>query len=179
MSIGIAGVYGVFPRSARTGGRGAAATSALTRARGQFGPVHRRGSRGGWGPIRSPEGTAGYVLIGKLAVHTARGFAERAIQLIRAQVRPVYTITADNGAAISGYRLIERRTETRFFFATPYDAKERGTNENTNGLIRQYLPQGQSMAGLTQRDCLHIARHLNQRPRTRLGYRTPEECYEA
>ncbi len=124
------------------------------------------------------ERKTGYVLIGKLAVHTAQAFAERAIPLMRAQVHPVRTITADNGAEVSGYRAIQRATGTQFYFAAPYHAWERGTDENTNGLIRQYLPKGQSMAGLTQRDCVRIARHLNQRPRKRLGYRTPEECYD-
>ena len=123
------------------------------------------------------ERATGYVVVGKLAAHTAAAFAARAIPLFRAQPRPVRTITADNGSEISGYRTIERATGTQFFFATPYHAWERGTNENTNGLIRQYLPKGQTMAHLTQRDCKRIARQLNQRPRKRLGYRTPEECY--
>jgi len=52
-----------------------------------------------------------------------------------------------------------------------------GTNENTNGLLRQYLPKRRSMASLTQDDCDRIAGTLNRRPRKRLGYRTPEECY--
>ena len=56
-------------------------------------------------------------------------------------------------------------------------AWERGTNENTNRLVRQYLPKKQSMARLTQHDCNRIATQLNTRPRKRLGYRTPEECY--
>ncbi len=56
-------------------------------------------------------------------------------------------------------------------------AWERGTNENTNGLIRQYLPKKQSMAHLTQHDCNRIATQLNTRPCEPLGYRTPEECY--
>ena len=47
----------------------------------------------------------------------------------------------------------------------------------TNGLLRQYLPKGRSMAHLTQRDCDRIAKKLNRRPRKRLDYRTPEECY--
>ena len=51
------------------------------------------------------------------------------------------------------------------------------TNENTNGLVRQYLPKRTSLAHLTQAACTAIARRLNQRPRRRLGYRTPEECY--
>ena len=76
------------------------------------------------------------------------------------------------------YAAIERATHTRSYFATPHRAWERGTNENNNGLIRQYLPKGQSMKHLTQHDCNAIARQLNSRPRKRLGLRTPEECYE-
>ena len=87
------------------------------------------------------------------------------------------TVTADNGTEFHNYATIERRTGTRFYFATPHHAWERGTNENTNGLIRQYLPKGHSMVRLTQHDCNAIARQLNRRPRKRLGYRTPEECY--
>ncbi len=71
---------------------------------------------------------------------------------------------------------IEQATDARFSFATPRHAWERGTNENTNGLVRQYVPKRQSMAHLTQQDCTAIARTLNQRPRKRLGRRTPEKC---
>ena len=74
------------------------------------------------------------------------------------------------------YAAIEQATAACFYFATPH-AWERGTNENTNGLIRQYLPKRQSMVRLTQLDCNGIAAKLNTRPRKRLGYRTPEECY--
>ena len=73
----------------------------------------------------------------------------------------------------------ERSEQARFLFAPPHHSWERGTNENTNGLIRQYLPKGQSMAHLSQRDCDRLALKLNRRPRKRLGYRTPEECYES
>ena len=52
-----------------------------------------------------------------------------------------------------------------------------GTNENLNGLLRQYLPKRISLAGLTQRHCDALALRLNTRPRKRLGYRTPEECF--
>ena len=103
--------------------------------------------------------------------------APRATQLIHAQRRPVRTITADNGTEFHVYAAIEQATAARFYFATPHHAWERGTNENTNGLIRQYLPKRQSMAHLTQHACERIAATLNQRPRKRLGYRTPEECY--
>jgi IS30 family transposase len=89
----------------------------------------------------------------------------------------VRTITVDNGTEFHDYTRLERATATRFYFATPHHAWERGTNENTNGLVRQYLPKRQSMAHLTQHDCNRIAAKLNHRPRKRLGYRTPEECY--
>jgi IS30 family transposase len=123
------------------------------------------------------ERKAGYVMIGKLRARTTAEVNQRATQLIRRQRRTVRTITADNGTEFHGYAAIERATGTRFYFATPHHAWERGTNENTNGLIRQYLPKGHSMARLTQHDCNAIARQLNRRPRKRLGYRTPEECY--
>jgi IS30 family transposase len=123
------------------------------------------------------ERKTGYVVIGKLQRRTTTEVNRRANQLIRHQRRPVRTITADNGTEFHGYAALERTTGTRFYFATPHHAWERGTNENTNGLLRQYLPKGQSMADLTQHDCNRIAQRLNRRPRKRLGYRTPEECY--
>jgi IS30 family transposase len=123
------------------------------------------------------ERKTGYVVIGKLPARTTGHVTARATQLLRRQPRQVCTVTADNGTEFHDYATIERRTGTRFYFATPHHAWERGTNENTNGLIRQYLPKGQSMARLTQHDCTAIARQLNRRPRKRLAYRTPEECY--
>ena len=123
------------------------------------------------------ERKTGYVVIGKLRARTTAEVNRRAAQLIRHQRRPVRTITADNGTEFHGYAAIEHATGTPFYFATPHHAWERGTNENTNGLIRQYLPKRQSLARLTQHDCNAIARQLNRRPRKRLGYRTPEECY--
>lgn len=123
------------------------------------------------------ERKTGYVLIGKLADHTAAAFTRRLVALVRGQGGRVRTITADNGSELAGYRTIEAQTAVRFYFARPYHAWERGTNENTNGLLRQYLPKGMNLAELTQQDCQRLARQLNQRPRKRLGYRTPEECY--
>ena len=90
---------------------------------------------------------------------------------------PVRTITVDNGTEFHGYATLEAALATRFYFATPHHAWERGTNENTHGLVRPYLPKRTSLAHLRQTDCTAIARALNQRPRRRLEYRTPEECY--
>jgi len=123
------------------------------------------------------ERKTGYVLVGHLARRSTAAVNHRAQQLIAAQPHPVRTITVDNGTEFHDYAALERATATRFYFATPHHAWERGTNENTNGLLRQYLPKGQSMAHLTQHDCTRIATQLNRRPRKRLGYRTPEECY--
>jgi IS30 family transposase len=123
------------------------------------------------------ERKTGYLLLGQLDQHTSAAVAQRAQGLIAAQPHRVRTITVDNGTEFHEYAKLERATATRFYFATPHHAWERGTNENTNGLVRQYLPKRQSMAHLTQHDCNRIATKLNRRPRKRLGYRTPEECY--
>ena len=123
------------------------------------------------------ERKSGYLLLGQLDQRTSACVNARARQLIRAQPQPVRTITVDNGTEFHEYTKLERATGTRFYFATPHHAWERGTNENTNGLVRQYLPKRQSMAHLTQHDCNRIAAKLNRRPRKRLGFRTPEECY--
>ena len=119
----------------------------------------------------------GYVMIGKLKARTVEATNRRALCLIKNAPRRTRTITVDNGTEFHGYKAIEHATGTRFYFATPYHSWERGTSENTNGLIRQYLPKRTSMAHVTQRACVRIARKLNSRPRKRLGYRTPEECY--
>lgn len=123
------------------------------------------------------ERKTGYLLLGQLDQRLSAAVNQRARQLIRAQAHPVRTITVDNGTEFHEYAKLERSTGTRFYFATPHHAWERGTNENTNGLVRQYLPKRQSMAHLTQHDCHRIAAKLNRRPRKRLGFRTPEECY--
>ena len=123
------------------------------------------------------ERKSGLLIIGKLATRTTQALNQRAIQLIGANSGPFTTITADNGTEFHNYAAIEKRTHTIFYFATPYHSWQRGTNENTNGLIRQYLPRGTGMTRLTQRQCNEIAHCLNTRPRKRLAYQTPLECF--
>jgi IS30 family transposase len=123
------------------------------------------------------ERKTGYLVLGQLRRRTSAFVNRRARRLIRQQPHRVQTITVDNGTEFHEYAALEQQTGTRFYFATPHQAWERGTNENTNGLLRQYLPKGHSMAHLTQHACNRLARKLNRRPRKRLGYRTPEECY--
>ena len=123
------------------------------------------------------ERKTGFVAIGKLTQRTGAQVNRRARRLIAAQPHPVRTITVDNGTEFHQYAALETQVAARFYFATPHHAWERGTNENTNGLLRQYWPKGESMAHLSQADCTRIATKLNRRPRKRLAYRTPEECY--
>lgn len=121
------------------------------------------------------ERKTGFTAMGKLERHTAADCTSRCIELISRH--RVATVTADNGTEFHSYERIEEATGALFYFATPHHSWERGTNENTNGLIRQYLPKRKSMAHVTQDDCDAIAARLNTRPRKRLGYKTPEECY--
>jgi IS30 family transposase len=123
------------------------------------------------------ERATGYTVMGKLARHRAADAVARSVELIERHAGRVVTITADNGTEFHSYKQIEAATGVEFYFATPHHSWERGTNENTNGLIRQYLPKRTSQAHVTQGDCDAIAAKLNSRPRKRLGYKTPEECY--
>ncbi|MCB1206992.1 MAG: IS30 family transposase [Verrucomicrobiae bacterium] len=119
----------------------------------------------------------GYLLIGKLGSRTAEETNWRLRRLIGRHPGAFATITADNGCEFHGYATLEGQTGVEFYFAKPYHSWERGTNENTNGLIRQYLPKGCCMDDLTQARCNAIAEKLNHRPRKRHGYRTPAELF--
>lgn len=124
------------------------------------------------------ERSSRFTLIGRTDSKEAQEVALKICALFKTlPPRARRSVTLDNGKEFAQHEEIARDTFMDVFFAHPYHSWERGTNENTNGLLRQYLPKGQSMAHLTQHDCQRIARQLNQRPRKRLGYRTPEECY--
>lgn len=123
------------------------------------------------------ERRSGFTAIGLLARRAAPEVNARMRQLIAVQPRPVRTITLDNGTEFHSYKRLEQLVSAHCYFATPHHSWERGTNENTNGLIRQYLKKGTSMEHLTQHDCQRIADRLNSRPRKRLAFRTPQEVY--
>ena len=123
------------------------------------------------------ERKTGYVLIGKLAARTTAEASRATLKLLQRHPGRCQTITSDNGTEFHRYAEIEAASGVKFYFATPHHSWERGTNENTNGLIRQYLPKGVSMTGLTQGECDAIAEHLNNRPRKRHGYKTPNQCF--
>jgi IS30 family transposase len=78
-----------------------------------------------------------------------------AIRLINTAQRRTISITVDNGTEFHGYKQLEKATGAKVYFATPHHSWERGTNGNTNGLIRQYLPKRISLSHVTQRDCTY------------------------
>jgi IS30 family transposase len=121
------------------------------------------------------ERKSSYVVIKKMRARTkeeASGALARALLGLHGRVK---TITLDNGTEFHDYKALEQQFRVKFYFATPYHSWERGTNENTNGLIRQYLPKGSCMKHVTQADCVRIQNALNNRPRKKLGFQTPAE----
>jgi IS30 family transposase len=137
--------------------------------------VHGRGSN--HCIVTLLERKTGYVTIGKLRNKSAGELNKKILQIIRRDPLVFKTITADNGTEFHQHKEIEAQYKTTFYFANPYHSWERGSNENVNGLIRQYLPKIKSIAALTQPQCNRIALSLNQRPRKRYHYKTPEEVY--
>lgn len=86
-----------------------------------------------------------------------------------------YTITFDNGKEFAGHQLIAKKLDTSIFFAEPYSSWQRGCNEGTNGLIRQYAPKGTDLSLIDHKHWYDIQESLNNRPRKKLGYKTPNE----
>lgn len=125
------------------------------------------------------ERKTGFVMIRRLVARTKEQVNQAMQVAIRKCRRWFKTITLDNGTEFHGFADVERCFRgLKIYFATPYHSWERGTNENTNGLIRQYLPKGSCMSDLTQTQCDEIARSLNSRPRKRLNYQTPIEVIQ-
>lgn len=89
----------------------------------------------------------------------------------------ILTITSDNGTEFAQHKLISKWLNADYYFCHPYSSWERGLNENTNGLIRQYVPKGTSFSHLQKWDLIHIRDKLNHRPRKSLSYLTPYEVF--
>lgn len=120
---------------------------------------------------------SGFTLLRKLKARTMAEATEAAVVVIRRMRHRFRTITFDNGTEFHGYERLERKFGVTCYFATPYHSWERGSNENLNGLVRQYLPRGRSLKNTTQEDCDKIAAALNNRPRKRHGFLTPLEVF--
>ena len=85
------------------------------------------------------------------------------------------TLTVDNGKEFAGHEAISRQTGLAIYFADPYSSWQRGTNENTNGLLRQFYPKGTDLTKVSHHELRQVVCLMNERPRKRLGYRTPSE----
>ena len=119
-----------------------------------------------------------YLIAGKLANKTAAVTAHAvttAFRKIPAVLRR--TLTLDNGKEFTRFSDIEKETGLGIYFADPYSAWQRGTNENTNGLLRRYFPKGMDFKTVTQETLAEIVKKLNLRPRKCLGYQMPHEVF--
>lgn len=124
------------------------------------------------------ERVSGYALADKLDHVTALNVKQKTAQSFkRIPQEKKKTETFDNGMEFSEYELMERETGMQIFFAYPYHSWERGSNENFNGLLRQYFPKGTPFVTITQKDVNRAVRELNHRPRKRLSYLTPYEVF--
>jgi IS30 family transposase len=124
------------------------------------------------------ERTTRLVILARMTGTDARsarqGFTKK-LQHVPAPLRK--TLTYDRGKEMAEHERLAQRLAIRVFFANSYSPWQRGTNENTNGLLRQYLPKGTDLSGYTQRELNAIAHRLNTRPRKCLNFATPLEVY--
>jgi transposase, IS30 family len=126
------------------------------------------------------ERKSGLVRIRKAPRPTAREVSSAMINVLwHLPDRLRQTLTLDNGSEHSAWRHVERYGKVKVFFAHPYHSWERGTNENTNGLIRWYLPKKTDFARVSPTAIQAIEDALNNRPRKRLGWRTPLEVFNS
>jgi transposase, IS30 family len=88
-----------------------------------------------------------------------------------------HTITSDNGREFANHQEIALQLQADFYFAHPYSSWERGLNENTNGLVRQYFPKKSDFSKITDSDVQQVMDRLNNRPRKMLGYKTPNQVF--
>ncbi len=135
------------------------------------------GTRRGAALVTLVERKSRYTLTGKVERRYADLVRETIISLLAEHEGKLYTMTADNGPEFSEHERVSESLKMGFYFARPHSPWERGSNENTNGLIRQYLPKGTSLDDLTEWDLEWIMDRLNHRPRKCLGYRTPHEVF--
>jgi IS30 family transposase len=121
------------------------------------------------------ERKTGLVLISKIQNKTMEVTADTVIK--RLKNISCKTLTLDNGKENFGYEKVQRELQISCYFAHPYCSGERGTNENTNGLIRHYFPKGTDFATIGEEAIQAVEWALNNRPRKRLGWKTPLEVF--
>jgi IS30 family transposase len=137
-----------------------------------------KGARNGSAIGSLVERTSRLVILARLEGTDARsacnGFTKK-LRHVPAALRK--TLTYDRGKEMTDHERLAQRLAIQVFFADPHSPWQRGTNENTNGLLRQYLPKGTDLSGYTQRELNTIAQRLNTRPRKCLDWATPLEVF--
>jgi IS30 family transposase len=118
-----------------------------------------------------------FALIGHSKSKEAQEVTDVTLRLLMPLKALAHTITSDNGKEFAKHTTIAKELEADFYFANPYHSWERGLNEHTNGLIRQYLPKERELLSVTKRELTMIQDRLNHRPRKALGFKTPYEVF--
>ena len=124
------------------------------------------------------ERTTSFVVLAKMDNATTKTVVESfAAVLNREPAALRKTMTYDQGREMHGHAILTERTGVQIYFADPHSPWQRGSNENTNGLLRQYMPKGSDLSIYSQDELDAIALSLNTRPRARLGFQTPLTVY--
>lgn len=119
-----------------------------------------------------------YVMLVKVDGKDSETVVNALIKSARRLPRELYqSLTWDRGKEMAAHRRFTLATDIQVYFCDPHHPWQRGTNENTNGLLRQYFPKGVSLANVSQARLDAVARQLNERPRKTLDYETPVERY--
>lgn len=114
----------------------------------------------------------------KVRTKTAELVAKATIEGLRKFTNLIFTITGDNGSEFANHEKISKELNADFYFAHPYASWERGLDENTNGLVRQYLKKGSDFSNINDEDLIALMNKLNNRPRKSLDYATPNEIFK-
>jgi len=116
-----------------------------------------------------------FTLIRKCKDKTASTIAACLCKALKPYKDRLHTLTSDNGKEFADHEKVASQLKVGFYFSHPYHSWERGLNENTNGLIRQYFPKGTDLRNITEKEVMEVEFKLNSRPRKTLGYHTPNE----
>ena len=123
------------------------------------------------------ERKSGFSVIVKVSQKTSELVSRAIIEGLRPYMVRVITLTYDNGKEFAGHIQIDQALNSTSYFARPFASWERGSNENFNGLLRQYVPKKRSMNTVDEEEITMIQNRLNNRPRKRLGFKTPSEVF--
>jgi IS30 family transposase len=123
------------------------------------------------------ERKSGFSVIVKVSQKTSELVSRAIIEGLRPYMVRVITLTYDNGKEFAGHIQIDQALNSTSYFARPFASWERGSNENFNGLLRQYVPKKRSLNTVTEDEITMIQNRLNNRPRKRLGFKTPAEVF--